>query len=152
MIENARITKVSLSMADHGCLTFGICVTGGGWGCNIGGWAIGHGYCGADYFDSTGAGLVAMMKIMDVVGVERWEDLQGKYIRIDSDGWGSTIHKIGNILKDDWFDIREFFENAKPNDKGIVVLDERPPKEEEEDWDDEDGEQVPTSGVNSIPR
>lgn len=136
MIENARITKVSLSMADHGCLTFGICVEGGGWGCVVGGWSIGHGYCGADYFDSTGAGLVAMMKIMDVVGVEKWEDLQGKYIRVDSDGWGSTIHKIGNILKDDWFDIREFFKNAKPNDKGVVVLDERPPKEEEEEEED----------------
>ena len=152
MIENARITSVSLSMADHGCLTFGIIVEGGGWGCNIGGWAIGHGYSGADYFDATGSGLVAMMKIMDVVGVEKWEDLKGKYIRVDSDGWGSTIHKIGNILKEDWFDIREFFKNAKPNDKGVVVLDERPPKEEEEDWYDEDDEQVPTSGVNSIPR
>lgn len=133
MIENARIAEVSLSMADHGCLVFGICVKGGGWGCNIGGWAIGHGYRNADYFDSTGAGLVAMMKIMDVVGVEKWEDLRGKYIRVDSDGWGSTIHKIGNILKDDWFDIQEFFKNAKPNDEGVVVLDERSPKREEND-------------------
>lgn len=129
--ENARIKNVSISMADHGCLTFGIIVEGCGWGCNIGGWTLGHGYCGADYFDSTGAGLVAMMKIMDVVGVEKWEDLQGKYIRVESDGWGSTIHKIGNILKDDWFDIREFFKNAKPNDKGVFVLDERPQKKEE---------------------
>lgn len=135
MIENARITGVSISMADYGCLTFGIKVKGGTWGCNIGGWAIGHGSLGSDFFDASGSGLVAMMKIMDVVGVDKWEDLQGKYIRVESDGWGSVIHKIGNILKDDWFDIREFFENAKPNDKGVVVLDKRPPKNSEDSED-----------------
>lgn len=135
MIENAKITRVSFSMADHCCLTFGIEVKGGAWGCNIGGWTIGHGFRGSDFFDASGAGLVAMMKIMDVVGVDKWEDLQGKYIRVESDGWGSVIHKIGNILKDDWFDIREFFENAKPNDEGIVVLDKRPPKNLEDSED-----------------
>ena len=134
MIENARITKVSLSMADHGCLTFDLFIEGAGWACAVGGWKIGTGYSGSDYFSATGAGLVAMMKIMDVVGVEKWEDLKGKYIRVDSDGWGSTIHKIGNIIKDDWFDLKEFFKNCKA-ENGEVVLDERPPKKEKEEED-----------------
>lgn len=54
-----------------------------------------------------------MMKIMDVVGVTNWEDLKGKYCRIKSDGWGSLVTTIGNILDDKWFDIGEFFKNAQ---------------------------------------
>ena len=50
-----------------------------------------------------------MMRIMDVVGVSRWEDLKGEYCRVESEGWGSSIHKIGNIMKDKWFDIDQFF-------------------------------------------
>lgn len=71
-----------------------------------------------------------MMKIMDTVGVERWEDLPGKYIRVESGGWGSTITKIGNIIKDKWFDLKEFFETD--NGEAVFVLDERPKKNKEE--------------------
>lgn len=128
-IENAQITGTKISMADHGVLTFDLVVEGGGWGCCVGGYAIGHGYLNSDYWDATGAGLVAMMKIMNVVGVSRWEDLKGKYIRVESEGWGGTITKIGNLLKDEWFDLREFFGTI---DHGTpCVLDEREDKDEE---------------------
>jgi hypothetical protein len=123
IIENAKIKDVSISMADHGVLTFTIFVEGSGWGCGIGQYVNGTGYLGADYWKGNGSAIVAMMKIMDTVGVEKWEDLQGKYIRIESDGWGSTIHKIGNILKDKWFDLKEFFENTKS--EVPYILDER---------------------------
>lgn len=46
---------------------------------------------------------------MKVVGVSRWEDLKGKYIRVVSNGWGSTLKTIGNLMKDEWFNITEFF-------------------------------------------
>lgn len=36
-IENAEITSADLSMADHGCLTFDICLSGNGWGVCYGG-------------------------------------------------------------------------------------------------------------------
>ena len=111
-IINAKITSVTLSMADHGCLTFFITVEGGGVVVSIGGYCIGHGYLGADQFEGAASGLECIMRIMDTVGVDRWEDLKGKYIRFVSDGWGSTIHKIGNITEDKWFDIKEFFENG----------------------------------------
>lgn len=113
-IENAKITDVTLSMADHGCLTFDIFVDGGGWSCAIGGYRIGYGHLGASEFvTENGYGLEAMMRIMDVVGVDRWENLVGKYCRVKSDGWGSTIKVIGNIVEDKWFNLEKFFEEKK---------------------------------------
>lgn len=125
-IENVRITATKLSMGDHGCLTFYIFVDGGGWGCGIGGYCIGHGYlgCDEDFFDATSKGLVAMMRIMDVVGVEKWEDLPGKYIRVETDGWGDDIHKIGNILKDKWFDFEEFFVCEQSHTRPVDTADD----------------------------
>ena len=115
-ICNAKITNVSISMADHGCLTFQVYLDGAGWGCGFGGYCIGNGYLGADEDDFTaesGDGLVAMMRIMDVVGVEKWEDLQGKYVRCKVKGWGDGIDEIGHIMKNKWFNIREFFANRR---------------------------------------
>ena len=110
-IENAKITNVSISMSDHGCLTFWLTLEGYGWGVSYGGYCIGKGYLGADEFSAeNGGGLVAMMRIMNTIGVEKWEDLVGKYCRVKTVGWGSTIKVIGNIMKDQWFDIGEFFE------------------------------------------
>ena len=111
-IENAKITGTRISMADHGCLTFDLELEGAGWICSFGGYCIGHGYLGADEFKAdSGNGLVAMMKIMDTVGVERWEDLEGKYVRCKTYGWGGTIDEIGNLIENKWFNIREFFSN-----------------------------------------
>ncbi len=118
-IKNAQITDVSISMADHGVLTFNLGIEGGGWGCYYGGYCIGHGYLGCkdEEFEAVnGNGLVAMMRIMNVVGVAKWEDLKDKYVRVEIDGWGSPISKIGNIIEDKWFDIHEFFEERKNAD------------------------------------
>ena len=108
-ITNAKITNVTLTMADHGVLTFYLTIEGNGVGFNYGGFVLGHGYLGAKEFEGGAKGLESMMRIMDVVGVERWEDLQNKYIRYVDNGWGQTVKKIGNIINDNWFDITEFF-------------------------------------------
>ena len=110
-IENARITSTSITMKDHGCLTFWLTLEGHGWGVGFGGYCIGHGFLGSKEFKAeNGYGLEAMMRIMDVVGVDSWEDLKGKYVRCGLDGWGGKCVKIGNIIKDKWFDIQAFFE------------------------------------------
>ena len=115
-IKNAIITKVTISMADHGCLTFDLYLDMGGCACAVGGYCIGHGYLGADTFEAErGEGLEAMMRIMDTVGVERWEDLEGRYIRYEDNGWGSSVTKIGNIIEDKWFDIDKFFKEKQKN-------------------------------------
>lgn len=123
IIENAKINDVSISMADHGVLTFTIFVEGAGWLCGIGQYVNGVGYLGADYWKGNGSAIVAMMKIMDTVGVEKWEDLKGKFIRVESEGLSSSIHKIGNIIEDKWFDLKEFFKNTES--EVPYILDER---------------------------
>lgn len=116
-IENALIEKVDLSMADHGCLTLAMTLQGGGWGVTYGGYCLGKGYLGADddFFDGSAAGMEYLMRIMDTVGVERFQDLKGKYVRVATKGWGGQVKIIGNILKDKWFDAETFFTDKKEN-------------------------------------
>lgn len=121
-IENAKITSVSISMEDHGILTFTIFVRGRSWGCSIGQYTNGVGYLGAKEWKGNGSAIVAMMKIVDTVGVSRWEDLEGKYIRVKLEGCGKSIHCIGNIIDDKWFDLKEFF--SADDGHAIYVLNE----------------------------
>lgn len=115
-IENALITSADLSMADHGCLILSMGVKGNGWGVSIGGHVLGHGYLDAEKFEGSPKGIEEIMRIMDVVGVEKFSDLKGKYIRVDlGNGWGSTVTRFGNIIKDKWFDYKEFYK--KETDK-----------------------------------
>ena len=114
-IENALIEKVDLSMADHGCLTLAMTLQGGGWGVVYGGYCLGKGYLGADddFFSGSAAGMEYLMRIMDTVGVEKFQDLKGKYVRVATKGWGGQVKIIGNILKDKWFDAETFFIDKK---------------------------------------
>ena len=109
MIENAKITKVELTMGEHGCLTFWMHLKGDGWGQGFGGLCLGHGYLDSDHFDSSEKLGVYLMKIMDTVGVESFNDMVGKYIRIEKKSRNEVIKRIGNIIKDKWFDVEDFF-------------------------------------------
>lgn len=116
-IKNALITNVDLSMADHGCLTLAMTLEGGGWGVVYGGYCLGKGYLGADddFFDGSAAGMEYLIRIMDTVGVEKFQDLKGKYVRVTLKGWGNSVNIIGNIIKDKWFDAETFFADKKEN-------------------------------------
>lgn len=108
-IKNAKITQTFLGREDHGILTFFIFVEFSGCGCGIGG------YCLDSYDIDTrtriysAKSMEAISNILDVVGVDSWEELEGKYIRIKEQGLGSGIDEIGNLMEDKWFNIREFF-------------------------------------------
>ena len=108
---NAEVTNVSLNMKDHGCLTLSITLKGAGWGVVYGGYCLGKGYLGADddYFNGSAKDMEAIMRIMDVIGVEALEDMKGKYVRIASKGLGSSVKIISNIISDKWFDYESFF-------------------------------------------
>lgn len=115
-IENALITNVDLSMADHGCLELAMTLEGGNWGVVYGGYCLGKGYLGADddFFDGSAAGMEYLMRIMDTVGVEKFQDLKGKYVRVAIKR-GDSVKIIRNIVKDKWFDAETFFTDKKEN-------------------------------------
>lgn len=110
-IKNAQITSVSLGYEDHGILTFGLGLEIADGGCCIyGGYAL-DGYDKEKKKRVAGAkSMECLTEIMRVVGVRNWEDLNGKYIRVQENGCGSIITTIGNLMKDEWFNIKEFFE------------------------------------------
>lgn len=112
-INNARITSVDLSMADHGVLTLEMGLNGAGWGCVYGGYVIGTGYLGSKKFEGSAAGMESIIRIMDVVGVDKFNDMKGKYVRVATKGWGNRVKIIGNILMNKWFDIEDFFKSKK---------------------------------------
>lgn len=114
LTKNARIESTRITMADHGVLTFYLDLEACGWCCSYGGYCIGKGYLGSKEFSGDrGEGLEAMMRIMDVVGVDTWEDLAGKLVRVKCEAWGSPLKVIGNIMEDKWFDIDKFFKEKQ---------------------------------------
>lgn len=109
-IKNAVIESTKISMADHDILTISLYVKCDSFICNIGGYLNGIGHIDATEWKGNGSAIVAMMKIMDVVGVTDWEDLPGKYIRVKIGKPGESIDEIGNILKDKWFNLRKLYQ------------------------------------------
>lgn len=111
-IINAKITNAELTMEDHGVLCYWLTLEGAGWGVGVGGYVIGKGYLGAKEFSGSEKGTEAIMRIMDTVGVEKWSDLKGKYVRACIEGCGSGVHRFGHITDNKWFDQKEFFEDT----------------------------------------
>lgn len=110
MIKNAIIESTMLGREDHDILTFFINIRfNGGSHCSVGG------YCLDEYDPAnetrvySAKSMEIISKILEVVGVNTWEELPGKYIRFADDGWGHPIVKIGNIMEDKWIDFKEFF-------------------------------------------
>jgi hypothetical protein len=112
-IKNAQITSTMLGYEDHGILTCFVTVEGDGWGCGFGGYAL-------DLWDEskkarlgTAYGCQFIIETMKAVGVDSWEKLKGQHVRVESEGWGGTIKRIGHITKDKWFDPKALAESMK---------------------------------------
>lgn len=115
-IENAKITKTKLGQ-EHGCLTADIIVEGDSWGCAFGGYCLDHWCAGVGEHTSTD-GYGAIIELMKTLEVESWEELKGKYVRVESESWGGRILKIGHLMKDKWFSFDEYFKEAKGKSNG----------------------------------
>lgn len=110
-IENAKIADTKLG-EDHGCLTANIFLEGDGWGCFFGGYCLDHWYAKAgEHHSSDGYG--AIIELMKTLEVESWEELKGQYVRVESEGRGGNITRIGHLMKDQWFAFDEYFKRVK---------------------------------------
>ena len=90
-IVNAQIEKTFLGIEDHGCFGGGITFRWGGSGQGFGIYLLSGPTC-ADWIKG----------VISAVGVYQWEELVGKYARIDREH--KKIHRIGHITEDRWFD------------------------------------------------
>ena len=108
-IINAQITNTMLGREDHGIMTFMIFVRCDDFGCGIGGYALDvKPKQEGDSIYSPKA-MEVLSKILETVGVNKWEDLKGKYIRVVDEGHNSAINEIGNLMEDKWLNFKDFF-------------------------------------------
>ena len=110
-ILNAKITNTKLG-EDHGCLTANLFLEGDGWGCAFGGYCLDHWFSDVGKYNSSD-GYGAIIELMKTLEVGSWEELNGKYVRVEIEGWGGNIIKIGHLLKNKWFSWKDYFEEAK---------------------------------------
>lgn len=113
--RNARITSTTLGNHDRGFFTFSLGLDYGDTRQTCGGLVL-------DSWDKANSkrtgwkfGIDLIARILEVVGVDNWEDLKGKHIRVKCT-W-SSVDAIGNLLKDDWLNFSEFAEARKEEAK-----------------------------------
>jgi len=116
-ILNARITRTTLGTEDHNILTAFLEFSGDGWGCGFGGY-------GFDEWDATqrtrvghAYGMEFIRRVLTTLEVSTWEKLPGTYARVESSGLGGRIHRIGHIMKDQWFDPEELAAEMRLKEK-----------------------------------
>ena len=100
-VENAVIKSVSLTIADHGVLSGWLQIKFKSGQCGFGGYILGkvNAYTAGSH-DFAADFIIRSMQIMDV---EKWEDIPGCPLRCLHEGLGGGIVAIGNFLGDDWF-------------------------------------------------
>lgn len=108
-IKNAIITGVTLTTADHGCLSAWIQLDYGGSGQGFGGYSLYLPKSFTHWELKSHAGHF-IYRCMEIAGVEAWENMVGKTIRVK--GNYSQIEAIGHIVKEDWFNPEKDFRVA----------------------------------------
>jgi hypothetical protein len=106
-IRNAVIRKADI-LVERGILTVWLHLELGSGGQAFGGYCL-HSLSRKDYrvTDFGGHAGHFIMRVMEVVGVEHWDELKGKAVRIRGDS--NRISTIGNFIKDEWFNpMKEF--------------------------------------------
>lgn len=108
-IQNALITNTFLGYENHGILTFSLGLDGDGCYVVYGHRALDEYSKKSDKRVPVDRGLACIAEVLNVVGVKKWEDLKGKYVRVKMNCLGDRVTKIGHIIEDKWFDLDEFF-------------------------------------------
>ena len=112
MIENAKIVNTMLGYEGHGIETFSLELELETGSISYGGYVLGspgenHKRIG------TAFGMTAIFELMNVVGVSCWEQLKGKYCRVELESKYGPVKRIGNLLKNEWYDLSEILERTR---------------------------------------
>lgn len=119
--ENAQIESTALGFPDRGIFTCWLYLTYDGGGQGFGGYAL-----DTPLKDDKGKflrrvgigfGIDFISEILRTVGVEKWEDLPGKYIRVRREH--TKVHAIGNIIADEWFSPEELAHKAGLREQSV---------------------------------
>lgn len=106
-IKNAIIEKTTITIEDHGSLTIWLQLDYGDCGHQgFGGYALYLPKSFKHYKMESVTGHF-MFRCMEIAGVEKWSDMQGKTIRVKATHNG--VQAIGHIIKNDWFDPKADF-------------------------------------------
>lgn len=107
-VKNAIITDARIDTGDRGLLTAWIQLDYGGSSQGFGGYVLylPKTYAHHDILSHAGHFI---FRCMEVAGVESWEKMKGKTVRVKSDG---LVRAIGHIVKDDWFEPSKDFSNS----------------------------------------
>lgn len=114
-IQNAIISSASLSTEDRGLLTAWIYLDYGGSCQGFGGYSLHLPESFKHHSKESGYAGHFIFRSMQIAGVERWENMTGKTIRVKltQEGLGGRIIAIGHIVKDDWFCPEEDFKKVE---------------------------------------
>ena len=112
-VENAEIESTVLGDEDHGVFTCYVFVSGDGWGCGFGGYALDEYNKEKKERVGTAYGLEFIKRILKTLEIGTWEKLKGTPVRVETTGIGGKIARIGHFRKDRWFDPRELLAEMK---------------------------------------
>jgi len=110
--KNAIIKSARLTSDDHGLLSAWLDLDYGGTGQGFGGYSL---YLPKPYthHDLQGPNYAGhfIWRVMEVAGVTEWSNLPGRTIRARCEH--ISVHAIGHIVKDDWFNPGADFEQMR---------------------------------------
>jgi len=107
-MQNARIVSTELGLIANGMMSFFLHLEWPGGGVGFGGRCLDEWSAKHDERIGTQMGAQLIIQILKTVGVEKWEDLKGKYVRVPPVRLGATCNCIGHLLEDKWLDLNEF--------------------------------------------
>jgi hypothetical protein len=111
-IVNMKITSTNLGLEDHGIMTFSLTLEGDGYFQSYGGYALDNYESGAERRIGTAFGMECIKRIMETVGVEKWEDLRGKGVRAERVD-GSIVAIMNLYTSKHRLNVSELFESMK---------------------------------------
>lgn len=99
-VQNAIIESAAINIERGGILdvSLQLCLEGGSQ--SFGGWSL---YLDRSFANHKMEGIAGhhIFRVMKIAGVEHWDKLKGKSIRVRGDS--NKLDAIGHIVKDDWF-------------------------------------------------